>query len=32
MPKRPTAEMIAEGQTGLERIILFCVASATDWQ
>jgi len=32
MAKRPTPEMIAEGLTVPERIMLFCVASGTDWQ
>jgi hypothetical protein len=32
MPKRPTADMIAEGLTVPERVLLFCAASATDWQ
>jgi hypothetical protein len=30
--KRPTAEMIAEGLTVPERVLLFCLASETDWQ
>jgi hypothetical protein len=32
MAKQPTPEMIAEGLTVPERIMLFCVASDTDWQ
>jgi hypothetical protein len=32
MAKRPTPEMIAEGLSVPERIMLFCVASDTDWQ
>jgi predicted transcriptional regulator len=32
MAKRPTAEMITEGLSVPERIMLFCIASATDWQ
>jgi predicted transcriptional regulator len=32
MAKRPTAEMIADGLSVPERIMLFCIASATDWQ
>jgi hypothetical protein len=32
MAKRPTAEMIAEGLSVSERVLLFCLASATDWQ
>jgi hypothetical protein len=32
MPKPPTAEMIAESLTVPERVLLFCIASATDWQ
>jgi hypothetical protein len=32
MAKCPTAEMIAEGLSVPERIMLFCIASATDWQ
>jgi hypothetical protein len=32
MPKPPTAEMIAERLTVPERVLLFCIASATDWQ
>jgi hypothetical protein len=32
MAKRPTAEMIAEGLTVPERVLLFCVASDTDWR
>jgi hypothetical protein len=30
--KRPTAEMIAEGVDVPERVLLFCLASETDWQ
>jgi hypothetical protein len=32
MPKPPTADMIAEGLTVPERVLLFRIASATDWQ
>jgi hypothetical protein len=32
MPKPPIADMIAEGLTVPERVLLFCIASATDWQ
>jgi|HubBroStandDraft_6_1064221.scaffolds.fasta_scaffold4335193_2 hypothetical protein len=32
MAKPPTAEMIAAGLTVPERIMLFCIASGTDWQ
>ena len=32
MGKQPTAEMIAEGLSVPERVMLFCVASDTDWQ
>ena len=32
MAKRPTAEMIAEGLTVPERVLLFCIGSDTDWQ
>jgi hypothetical protein len=32
MAKRPTAEMIAAGLAVPERVLLFCIASATDWQ
>jgi hypothetical protein len=32
MAKRPTTEMIVEGLTVPERVLLFCVASDTDWQ
>jgi hypothetical protein len=32
MAKRPTAEMIAEGLSVPERVLLFCLASDTDWQ
>jgi hypothetical protein len=32
MAKRPTADMIAEGLTVPERVLLFCIASAADWQ
>ena len=32
MAKRPTAEMIVEGLAVPERVLLFCIASATDWQ
>jgi hypothetical protein len=30
--KQPTAEMIAEGLTEPEHIMLLCIASGTDWQ
>jgi len=30
MAKRPTAEMIAEGLSVLERVLLFCLASTTE--
>jgi hypothetical protein len=30
MPRPPTVEMIAEGLTVPERVLLFCIASATD--
>jgi hypothetical protein len=32
MAKRPAAEMIAEGLAVRERVLLFCLASGTDWQ
>jgi hypothetical protein len=32
MAKRPTAEMIAEELTVPERVLLFCIASDTDWR
>jgi hypothetical protein len=32
MAKRAAAEVVAEGLTVPERIVLFCVASATSWQ
>jgi hypothetical protein len=32
MAMRPTAEMIAEGLTACERVLLFCIGSDTDWQ
>jgi len=32
MAKKPTAEMIAEGLSVPERVLLFCLASETDWQ
>jgi hypothetical protein len=32
MAKHPTAEMIASGLTVPERVLLFCLASDTDWQ
>jgi hypothetical protein len=32
MPKPPTADMIALGLTVPERLLLFCLATGTDWQ
>jgi hypothetical protein len=32
MAKRPTPEMIAEGLSVTERVLLFCIGSDTDWQ
>jgi hypothetical protein len=32
MAKPPTPESIAAGLTAAERVLLFCVASDTDWQ
>jgi len=32
MAKRPTAEMIAEGLTVPELVVLFCLAFEKDWQ
>ena len=32
MPKRPYEESTASDLTVRERILLFCVASGTDWQ
>jgi hypothetical protein len=32
MAKKLTDEMIAEGLSVSERVLLFCLASATDWQ
>jgi hypothetical protein len=32
MAKHPAAEMIASGLTVPERVLLFCLASDTDWQ
>jgi hypothetical protein len=32
MPKPPTTDMIAAGLTATERVLLFCVATDTDWR
>ena len=32
MAKQPSAEMIAEGLSVPARVMLFCIADATDWQ
>jgi hypothetical protein len=32
MAKPPTTEMIASGLTATERVLLFCVATDTDWR
>jgi hypothetical protein len=32
MTKPPTADLIADGLTVPERMLLFCLASETDWQ
>lgn len=32
MPKRPTANSVAAGLTVPERVLLFCLATETDWQ